>query len=314
MEAASRTGSGADGSKDGVNLYKRGDAVVVSLNHRLNIFGFLHLGDIGGEKYAASGNPGMLDIVLALQWVRDNIAQFGGDPENVMIFGVSGGGRKVATLMGIPAAKGLFHRAVIESGPGIHMQPRDHATELALEVLGELGLKPNQVDLLQTLQRKDLLAAFDAVRGKRDSLRRPAAPLPCGTVVDLVISDGSPIMPNDLCDNPDTLIAGIDYPGTTVEASGATESTCADNDSLDVWYSYTPADSNLISITLANSDFDTTLAVYDSCNTEELACNDDFAHPDINSQVALYMTEGATYLIRVAGYDGQSGDFTLSNR
>ena len=79
MEAASRTGSGADGSKDGVNLYKRGDAVVVSLNHRLNIFGFLHLGDIGGEKYAASGNPGMLDIVLALQWVRDNIAQFGGD-------------------------------------------------------------------------------------------------------------------------------------------------------------------------------------------------------------------------------------------
>jgi para-nitrobenzyl esterase len=166
------TGSGADGSNDGVNLCKRGDVVVVTLNHRLNIFGFLHLGDIGGEKYAASGNTGMLDIVLALQWVRDNIAQFGGDPGNVMIFGVSGGGRKVATLMGMPAAKGLFHRAVIQSGPGIHMQPRDHATELALEVLGELGLKPNQVDLLQTLQRKDLLDAFGAVRGKRDSLRR----------------------------------------------------------------------------------------------------------------------------------------------
>jgi hypothetical protein len=139
-----------------------------------------------------------------------------------------------------------------------------------------------------------------------------AIPLPCGAVVDLVISDGLPIVPNDLCDNPDALIAGIDYPGTTVEASGATESTCADNDTQDVWYSYTATADGLVNITLANSDFDTTLAVYDSCNTEELACNDDFGHPNINSQVALYMTNGATYLIRVAGYDGQAGDFTLS--
>jgi para-nitrobenzyl esterase len=167
-----RTGSGAGGDNDGVNLCKRGDVVVVSLNHRLNIFGYLHLGDIAGEKYAASGNAGMLDIVLALQWVRDNIAQFGGDPSNVMIFGVSGGGRKVATLMGMPSAKGLFHRAAIQSGPGIHMQPRDHATELALEVLHELGLKPNQVDLLHARHRDDLLSAYSAVRAKRDSLSR----------------------------------------------------------------------------------------------------------------------------------------------
>ncbi len=139
-----------------------------------------------------------------------------------------------------------------------------------------------------------------------------AIPVPCGTVVDLVISDGLPLVPNDLCDSAIAIAAGGDYQGTTLEATGAIETTCADNDTQDVWYSYTPAADGLVNITLANSDFDTTLAVYDSCNTEELACNDDFGHPDIDSQVALYMTEGTIYLIRVAGYDGQGGDFTLS--
>lgn len=166
------SGSGASGAYNGVNLCNRGDVVVVTVNHRLNVFGFLHLGDIGGSQYAASGNAGMLDLVLALQWVHDNIAQFGGDPDTVMIFGESGGGRKVATLMGMPAAKGLFHRAVIQSGPGIHMQPRDHATELALAYLHELGLKPNQLDKLQTMPADSLLPPYLAVTARQDSLSR----------------------------------------------------------------------------------------------------------------------------------------------
>ena len=93
--------------------------VVVTINHRLNAFGYLHLADLGGEEFAGSGVAGMLDIVLALEWVRDNAAAFGGDPGNVTIFGESGGGAKVSTLLAMPAAKGLFHRAIVQSGPGL---------------------------------------------------------------------------------------------------------------------------------------------------------------------------------------------------
>lgn len=165
-------GSGANTAYDGVNLCNEGDVVVVTLNHRLNVFGYLNLADIGGEAYGASGNAGMLDIVFALQWVRENIAQFGGDPGTVTIFGESGGGRKVTTLMGMPAAKGLFHRAIIQSGPGIHMQPRDKATELALEFTYELGLKSHQLGQLHTLPAERLIAAHNAVVGRQDSLSR----------------------------------------------------------------------------------------------------------------------------------------------
>ncbi|HXL98884.1 MAG TPA: carboxylesterase family protein, partial [Rhizomicrobium sp.] len=112
-------GSGAWPSYDGGNLAKRGDVVVVTLNHRLNAFGYLELGDIFGADYAQSGNVGMLDIVAALEWVRDNAQAFGGDPGNVTIFGESGGGAKVSTLMAMPSAKGLFHKAIVESGPGL---------------------------------------------------------------------------------------------------------------------------------------------------------------------------------------------------
>src|SRR5262245_1548587 len=115
------TGSGSSPVTDGANLARRGDVVVVSINHRLNVLGFSFLGDLGGPDFAASGDVGMLDIVHALEWVRDNIAQFGGDWNTVMIFGQSGGGRKVATLLAMPAARGLFHRAVIESGATIKL-------------------------------------------------------------------------------------------------------------------------------------------------------------------------------------------------
>ncbi len=107
--------SGSRNVYDGTRLCKKGDVVVVTLNHRLNSFGFLHLADIAPE-FADAGNAGMLDLVAALQWVRDNIAEFGGDPGNVTIFGQSGGGGKVSTMMAMPAAKGLFHRAIVQSG------------------------------------------------------------------------------------------------------------------------------------------------------------------------------------------------------
>src|SRR5215469_8068453 len=114
-------GSGNRAVTDGANLARRGDVVVVSVNHRLNIFGFLHLADIGGETWAHSGNAGVLDLVAALHWVRDNIAGFGGDPGNVTIFGESGGGGKVSALLAMPAARGLFHRAIIQSGAAIRV-------------------------------------------------------------------------------------------------------------------------------------------------------------------------------------------------
>ena len=109
-------GSGSSPLYDGVRLCKRGDVVVVTLNHRLNAFGYLYLARFGGAEFADSGNAGQLDLILALQWVRDNIAEFGGDSHNVMVFGQSGGGAKIATLMAMPAAKGLFHRAATMSG------------------------------------------------------------------------------------------------------------------------------------------------------------------------------------------------------
>jgi para-nitrobenzyl esterase len=107
------------------------DVVVVSVNHRLGVYGYLHLGELCGEKYASSGNAGILDLVAALEWVRDNIATFGGDPGNVMIFGESGGGAKVSLLMAMPTAKGLFHRAVVQSGPGLRMLTLEEATRNA---------------------------------------------------------------------------------------------------------------------------------------------------------------------------------------
>ena len=162
--------SGSGGAAyDGTNLARRGDVVVVSINHRLNGLGFLHLGDIGGPEFAQSGNAGMLDIVAALEWVRDNIAGFGGDPGNVTVFGESGGGRKTAVLMAMPAAKGLFHRAIIQSGPELRVNEGAYATQLAEAVLSELGLKPSQLDELQRLPLARLMAAQSAASAKMPS-------------------------------------------------------------------------------------------------------------------------------------------------
>jgi para-nitrobenzyl esterase len=160
--------SGSDSSAlyIGANLARRGDVVVVGINHRLGALGFTHLGDLGGEAFVHSGNVGMLDAIAALEWVRDNIGQFGGDPNRVMIFGESGGGQKVSMLLGSPPAKGLFHRAVIESGPGPKMMERDRATEIARMLLAEVGLDAKRVPELQSLPLEKILAAQFAVSAK----------------------------------------------------------------------------------------------------------------------------------------------------
>src|SRR6185295_11615797 len=106
------SGNGCYTMYDGTNLARKHDVVAVTINHRLNAFGFMHLAGIGGAKYANSTNLGMTDIIAALNWVKDNISKFGGDPGNVTIFGQSGGAGKVSALLAMPAAKGLFHRAI----------------------------------------------------------------------------------------------------------------------------------------------------------------------------------------------------------
>jgi para-nitrobenzyl esterase len=135
---------------DGENLSRRGDVVFVSLNHRLGPLGYLNLSEYG-QKFANSANAGMLDLVAALEWVRDNVSTFGGDPGNVMIFGQSGGGSKVGTLMAMPGARGLFHRAVVQSGSGLLQATPEDSAKLAAALLAELGLRSSQADQLQKL-------------------------------------------------------------------------------------------------------------------------------------------------------------------
>ena len=145
---------------DGTNLAKKEDVVVVAVNHRLNLFGFLHLVDLGGEKWAGATNAGIQDLAAALEWVRDNIAAFGGDPSRVTIFGQSGGGGKTTTVMAMPSAQGLFHRAIAQSGSAFRGQSASDATDGAERFLAKLGLKRNQIDKLHELDFKTLQTAY----------------------------------------------------------------------------------------------------------------------------------------------------------
>ena len=160
------SGSGSGRILDGTSLAHTSDVVVVTLNHRLNVFGFTYLGEAAGSDFALSGGVGMLDIVAALQWVRDNIDRFGGDPNLVTIFGQSGGGRKVATLMSMPGAKGLFHRAIVESGALLRLTAREDAIRTTELLLAELGLARGQIRELQSVPMDRLLAANQAVLAK----------------------------------------------------------------------------------------------------------------------------------------------------
>ena len=158
-------------SYDGENLARRGDVVVVSLNHRLNAFGYLDLSKYG-DQFAASGNVGMLDIVAALEWVRDNIENFGGAPGVVTIFGQSGGGGKVSTLMAMPAAKGLFHRAIVESGSLLRGTSQENSQKMADAIVSELGLTASTIGQIQILPYQQILTAADKVLRER----RPRPP------------------------------------------------------------------------------------------------------------------------------------------
>lgn len=189
-------------SYDGENLARRGEVVVVSLNHRLNVFGYLDLSKFG-DQYAASGNVGMLDIVAALEWVRDNIENFGGDPRRVTIFGQSGGGGKVSTLMAMPAAKGLFHRAIVESGSLLRGMPQENAQKLTDAIIGDLGLNAATIGQIQTLPYQQILTAADRVLRERrptpaggiPNFRRISASLGFGPVVDGKILPSHPFDP-----------------------------------------------------------------------------------------------------------------------
>jgi para-nitrobenzyl esterase len=154
------TGSGHEmRTYDGENLARRGDVVVVSLNHRVGAVGFLNLSSVGGERYAASANAGMLDIVAALEWVRDNVRNFGGDPENVTVFGQSGGGGKVTALMAMPCAAGLFHKAIVQSGSMLRMPGPEATAKLSAAVLKDLGITKNNVDQLHSIPFSRIIAA-----------------------------------------------------------------------------------------------------------------------------------------------------------
>ncbi len=145
---------------DGTNLAKKEDVVVVAVNHRLNIFGFLHLADIGGEKWAQSTNVGVQDLVATLEWVRDNIENFGGDPDRVTIFGQSGGGGKTTSLMAMPSAEGLFHRSIAQSGWRFRGMSGSDASEATERFLGKLGLGNDELDRLQTMSIEQIQNAY----------------------------------------------------------------------------------------------------------------------------------------------------------
>ena len=160
------SGSGQElPSYDGRNLADKGDVVVVTLNHRLNVLGFLDLSAYG-EKYAHSGNAGLLDLVAALDWVQANIASFGGDASNVTIFGQSGGGGKVSTLLATPSAKGKFHKAIVQSGAMLRTMDSKWSRRIGAAVVEELGITPCKVDELQTIPYEKLLAAGEKAIAK----------------------------------------------------------------------------------------------------------------------------------------------------
>jgi para-nitrobenzyl esterase len=158
---------------DGESLARRGNVVVVSLNHRLGPLGYMNLQDYG-EKWSSAVNLGQLDLIAALEWVRENIGRFGGDPAKVLVFGQSGGGGKISTLMGMPTAKGLFHRAVIQSGSSLRQSMPDRSAALSAATLQELGLSKDTIGRLQELPVETIIQA--GLRAQRKLQPVPAAP------------------------------------------------------------------------------------------------------------------------------------------
>jgi para-nitrobenzyl esterase len=178
---------------DGESLARHGDVVMVSVNHRLGVLGFADLSDYG-EKWADSTNVGMLDLIAALEWVKANISNFGGDPNTVLVFGQSGGGSKIGTLMGMPGAKGLFHRAVIESGSGLRQGTHDRSGALAAALLAELGLTKDAIDKIQDLPNEQIVqASLSAQRKLAAAGRGRGGPGPGGGFGFAPVVDGKNI-------------------------------------------------------------------------------------------------------------------------
>jgi para-nitrobenzyl esterase len=175
---------------NGENFARFGNTVFCSVNHRLGPLGYTNLVGVGGEKFAASGNVGMLDIVAALEWIRDNITDFGGDPGNVTIMGQSGGGAKVCLLTAMPSARGLFHKAVVLSGASVRAAEKDYTEKLGLYVLKEAGLTPAQIGKLQEMSWKDYYAIATKAQQKLSAemppggmMRRGFSPFVDGVVL-----------------------------------------------------------------------------------------------------------------------------------
>ena len=158
------TGSGNAPGYDGAQLARFGDVVVVTVNHRLSTYGYLHLADLGAPpEFAYAGVAGMMDLIASLEWVRDNIERFGGDPSKVMIFGQSGGGAKTSTVLAMPSAKGLFHAAGVQSGSTIRLTTRDRGTQLAETFLAKLGIAKGNIADLQKLSWQQILEAQNSL-------------------------------------------------------------------------------------------------------------------------------------------------------
>jgi len=153
-------------SQEGAQIARHHDVVSVTVNHRLNILGFFDASEIGGSPYEDSANVGMTDLVASLKWVQENIANFGGDPDRVMIYGQSGGGSKVTTLMGMPSAAGLFHCASVQSGGGGNIPTKEQQREVARQLMKDLGLQPNDIASLQKMEWSTLVAAGNAAVAK----------------------------------------------------------------------------------------------------------------------------------------------------
>jgi len=159
-------GSGGQPIYQADDLARSHDVVAISVNHRLNLFGYMHLGDQMGSNYASSGTVGMQDLVAALEWVRDNIAEFGGDPGNVTIMGQSGGGAKVSILLSMESAKGLFHKASIQSGAGLRVGRKEGAGRIAKALLDELKIAPGDIKALQAVPAQVLIDTANALAAR----------------------------------------------------------------------------------------------------------------------------------------------------
>ena len=153
------TVSGSTHWYNGTSFAERGNVVVVTINYRLGALGFLYLGEYAGEEYATSGNNGLLDQIAALRWVKENIAAFGGDPNNVTVFGESAGAMSIGALLAMPAAKGLFRRAILQSGAAHRVNSRQTAASGTESLLGELGIGPSDMSRLLTTSVDDILKA-----------------------------------------------------------------------------------------------------------------------------------------------------------